>query len=42
MTQAVCQIAPSSLRVNGFVNETRRNRRDGVERGVMAWTVNWP
>jgi hypothetical protein len=23
--------------VNGFVNETRRNRGDGVERGVMAW-----
>ena len=23
---------------NGFGNETRRNGRDGVERGVMAWT----
>jgi hypothetical protein len=24
--------------VNGFVNETRRNGRDGVERGMMAGT----
>jgi hypothetical protein len=24
--------------VNGFVNETRRNCRDGVKRGAMPWT----
>jgi hypothetical protein len=42
MTRAACQVAPSSLRVNGFVNETRRNRRDGVERGVMASTGDSP
>jgi hypothetical protein len=24
--------------VNDFVNETRRNGRDGVECGAMAWT----
>jgi hypothetical protein len=27
------------MRGNGFGNETRRNGRDGVEYGVMAWTV---
>src|SRR6478735_2097440 len=36
-----CVIAqPSASCVgNGFGNETRRNGRDGVECGVMAWTV---
>lgn len=38
MTRAACQIASSSLRVNGFVNETRRDGRDGVVSAVTAET----
>jgi hypothetical protein len=30
------------LHVNGFVNETRRNGRDGMGRGVMAETGDSP
>jgi len=38
---AVCRAAGVIGRrlVNGFVNETPRNERDGVERSVMAWTA---
>jgi len=38
MTRASCQIAPKSLRVNGFVNQTLRNTRVGVQRRVMRRT----
>jgi hypothetical protein len=39
--EQLCELrtrSPAQFRavVNGFVNETRRNGRDGVERGVIA------
>ena len=33
---------PGCCVVNGFVNESRRNGRDRVQRGVMAETGDWP
>jgi hypothetical protein len=40
LSQLDVSAASAQLRelVNEFVNETRRDGRDGLERGVMTWT----